>query len=167
MMLYPNVQDLTNDKVNRYKLVIATAKGARHIIDKANAERELEEQRRLETDRFSKDNKYDNDPLLSKKPVSVAVQKLNENSSVFFKANDIQKTKSLFDTYKRSVELIAYLARKLAIQILLCLLVSATEIRAYRGYLTIAVFCNYGKGLALTKLCMEGVRYDLAIAFSN
>ncbi len=76
MMLYPNVQDLTNDKVNRYKLVIATAKGARHIIDKANAERELEEQRRLETDRFSKDNKYDNDTLLSEKPVSVAVQKL-------------------------------------------------------------------------------------------
>ncbi len=76
MMLYPNVQDLTNDKVNRYKLVIATAKGARHIIDKANAERELEEQRKLETDRFSKDNKYDNDPLLSEKPVSVAVQKL-------------------------------------------------------------------------------------------
>ncbi len=76
MMLYPNVQDLTNDKVNRYKLVIATAKGARHIIDKANAERELEEQRRLETDRFSKDSKYDNDPLLNEKPVSVAVQKL-------------------------------------------------------------------------------------------
>ncbi len=76
MMLYPNVQDLTNDKVNRYKLVIATAKCARHLIDKANDERELEERRRLETDRFSKDNKYENDILLNEKPVSVAVQKL-------------------------------------------------------------------------------------------
>ncbi len=75
MMLYPNVQDLTNDKVNRYKLVIATAKCARHITDKANAEREYEELRRIENDRFGKDSKND-DSLLSEKPVSVAVQKL-------------------------------------------------------------------------------------------
>ncbi len=76
MMLYPNVQDLTNEKVNRYRLVIATAKCARHLIDKANDERELEELRRLETDRFSKETKNENDILLSEKPVSIAVQKL-------------------------------------------------------------------------------------------
>ncbi|MBQ3229420.1 MAG: DNA-directed RNA polymerase subunit omega [Clostridia bacterium] len=77
MMLYPTVQDLTNDKVNRYKLVIATAKCARHLIDKSNLEREEEEARRLETDRFSKDQKpAENDILLTEKPVSVAVQKL-------------------------------------------------------------------------------------------
>ncbi len=75
MMLYPTVSDLTNDKVNRYKLVIATAKCARHIIDKVNSEMELAERTRIETDRFSKDNKNDN-PLLSEKPVSIAVQKL-------------------------------------------------------------------------------------------
>ena len=41
MMLKPTVQEMTNSKVNRYKLVIATAKCARHIVDKANEEREL------------------------------------------------------------------------------------------------------------------------------
>ncbi len=77
MMLYPTVQDLTNDKVNRYKLVIATAKCARHLIDKSNAEREEEEARRVEADRFSKDAKAsDSDILLTEKPVSLAVQKL-------------------------------------------------------------------------------------------
>lgn len=76
MMLYPNVQDLTNDKVNRYKLVIATAKCARHLIDKANDENELEEMHKLEGDRFGKDVKSDSEILLSEKPVSIAVQKL-------------------------------------------------------------------------------------------
>lgn len=79
MMLYPTVSDLTNDKINRYKLVIATAKCARHLIDKANDERELEESRRLEGDRFTKDAvKSDYEILLTEKPVSVAVQKLYE-----------------------------------------------------------------------------------------
>ncbi len=78
MMLYPTVQDLTNDNVNRYSLVIATAKCARHIIDKANEERELEEKRRIDNDRFSKESKNETDILLSEKPVSIAVQKLYE-----------------------------------------------------------------------------------------
>ena len=78
MMLYPTVQDLTNDNVNRYSLVIATAKCARHIIDKANEERELEEMRRVDTDRFSKESKSDASILLTEKPVSIAVQKLYE-----------------------------------------------------------------------------------------
>ena len=74
MMLYPTVSDLTNDKVNRYMLVIATAKCARHIIDKANLELEVEE---VAEDRFGKDNKAEN-LLLTEKPVSLAVQKLYE-----------------------------------------------------------------------------------------
>ncbi len=78
MMLYPTVQDLTNDNVNRYKLVIATAKCARHIIDKANETRELEEMRRIENDRYGKENKSESDFLLNEKPVSIAVQKLYE-----------------------------------------------------------------------------------------
>lgn len=76
MMLYPTVQDLTNENVNRYMLVIATAKCARHLIDKANDEHEYEESRRSESDRYSKDIKSDYDLLLTEKPVSVAVQKL-------------------------------------------------------------------------------------------
>lgn len=79
MMLYPTVQELTNDKVNRYKLVIATAKCARHLIDKANDERENDELHKNEFDRYSKDNNKSNyELLLSEKPVSVAVQKLYE-----------------------------------------------------------------------------------------
>lgn len=45
-MLYPSVQQLTNDKINRYALVIATAKGARIITDKVAKEREEAEMRR-------------------------------------------------------------------------------------------------------------------------
>ncbi len=78
MMLHPTVQDLTNDKVNRYSLVIATAKCARHIIDKANEAKALEEIQKTENDRFSKDSKTENDILLTEKPVSIAVQKLFE-----------------------------------------------------------------------------------------
>lgn len=77
MMLYPTVQDLTNDKVNRYKLVIATAKCARHLIDKANEEHEFEEMGRFD-DRYGKDGKSNYELLLTEKPVSVAVQKLYE-----------------------------------------------------------------------------------------
>ena len=76
MMLYPTVQDLTNDKVNRYMLVIATAKCARHLTEKANDEHEAEEIRKNENDRYGKEIKTDYDLLLSEKPVSVAVQKL-------------------------------------------------------------------------------------------
>ena len=76
MMLYPTVQELTNDKVNRYKLVIATAKCARHLIDKANDERENEEMYRNEFDRYGKETKTNYELLLTEKPVSVAVQKL-------------------------------------------------------------------------------------------
>ena len=34
MMLYPTIQELTEGKINRYELVIATAKGARKVIEK-------------------------------------------------------------------------------------------------------------------------------------
>lgn len=40
MMLYPNVQEMTNDKINRYMLVIAAAKCARRITDKVLEEAE-------------------------------------------------------------------------------------------------------------------------------
>ena len=55
MMLKPTVQEMTNSKVNRYKLVIATAKCARHIVDKANEEREFEEKHRNDPERIAKE----------------------------------------------------------------------------------------------------------------
>lgn len=43
-MLYPSIQDLTKDNgVNRYTLVIATAKSARYITYKKNEQLENEE----------------------------------------------------------------------------------------------------------------------------
>jgi hypothetical protein len=61
-------------------LVIATAKCARHLTEKANDEHELEESRKTENDRYSssKEPKTDYELLLTEKPVSVAVQKLFE-----------------------------------------------------------------------------------------
>jgi len=70
------VKELTNDKINRYKLVIATAKCARHLIDKANDERANEEIHKSEYERYGKETKSNYELLLSEKPVSVAVQKL-------------------------------------------------------------------------------------------
>lgn len=87
MMLYPTVQDLTNDKVNRYKLVIATAKCARHIIDKANEEQAFEDVNKNDNDRFFKDSKAEN-PLLEEKPVSIAVQKLYEGEYTIITDNE-------------------------------------------------------------------------------
>ena len=44
-MLYPNVQKMTNDKVNRYMLVIAAAKCARRITDQLTEEAEQAEEK--------------------------------------------------------------------------------------------------------------------------
>ncbi|HPE95274.1 MAG TPA: DNA-directed RNA polymerase subunit omega [Bacillota bacterium] len=71
-MLYPSVQDLTNDKVNRYMLVMATSKCARHItqmeIDAHNAELEKAEIR---------DPKNDIAPTdIKEKAVSLAVERI-------------------------------------------------------------------------------------------
>ena len=77
MMLYPTVQELTNEKTNRYSLVIAAAKCARHIIDKSNAEHEFEEQRKDDSAHYAKEVK-DEDLLLSEKPVSIAIKRIYE-----------------------------------------------------------------------------------------
>lgn len=63
-MLYPSVQDLTNNEVNRYMLVIAAAKGARYITYKQNEEDEFGELCR----EFSEDEN-------NEKAVSLAVNK--------------------------------------------------------------------------------------------
>ena len=75
MMLYPSVQELTSDKINRYALVIAAAKGARHVTEEmARVRRKLEERR--ESDRInSRDLKTEAmTETLNEKPVSVSIQ---------------------------------------------------------------------------------------------
>ena len=70
-MLYPSVQDLTNNNVNRYMLVIAAAKGARYITYKQNQDEEYNDIRK-ELDK----NYVEDDP--NKKAVSTAVNKFQK-----------------------------------------------------------------------------------------
>ncbi|MBQ3934685.1 MAG: DNA-directed RNA polymerase subunit omega [Clostridia bacterium] len=72
-MLYPSVQQLThNGEINRYRLVIATAKCARHINDEM-------EQEHINAEKH-KDMEYaprvDFSAYPVQKPVSIAVAKL-------------------------------------------------------------------------------------------
>jgi DNA-directed RNA polymerase subunit K/omega len=76
-MLYPSLENLTNENVNRYRLVIATAKCARYVTQKANEARDIAEQRK-EIDRFSKDTKTEmSADAANDKAVSVAIQKIS------------------------------------------------------------------------------------------
>ena len=70
-MLYPSVQDLTNNDVNRYMLVIAAAKGARYITYKQNQDEEYNDIRK-ELDK----NYVEDDP--NEKAVSTAVNKFQK-----------------------------------------------------------------------------------------
>lgn len=70
-MLYPSVQDLTNNNVNRYMLVIAAAKGARYITYKQNQDEEYNDIRK-ELDK----NYVEDDP--NEKAVSTAVNKFQK-----------------------------------------------------------------------------------------
>ena len=77
MMLYPSVQDLTNESVNRYALVVAAAKGARHVTDEMlRIHNNIEERR--ESDRLnSRDLRGEAlAEALSEKPVSVSVNRI-------------------------------------------------------------------------------------------
>ncbi len=71
-MLYPSIQDLTHGQVNRYALVIATAKSARHITEKMLEEAEYAEKHR-ELEFLPKSAFADYEV---RKPVSIAVKKL-------------------------------------------------------------------------------------------
>lgn len=75
-MLYPSVQQMTNERVNRYALVVATAKGARYVNEKFEKQRqELE----LQHDDQSKDSKSFNLESLDEKAVSIAISKIQNN----------------------------------------------------------------------------------------
>lgn len=71
-MLYPSIQQLTKDEVNRYRLVIATAKCARHVNSKMMEEREYAEKHK-DSDHIIKESFAE---FEVRKPVSIAVQKL-------------------------------------------------------------------------------------------
>lgn len=76
MLLHPTVQELTSQKrVNRYTVVIATAKGARYLVDKENREREEAELLR-ETNPVKDSKSDDIFERECEKPVSEAVRKI-------------------------------------------------------------------------------------------
>lgn len=68
-MIYPTIKEITKEKYNRYTLVIATAKSARHITDKAVAAAEKA------AENPDKDSKT-NVEFLGEKAVTLAVDKL-------------------------------------------------------------------------------------------
>ena len=71
MMLYPNVQKMTNDKVNRYMLVIAAAKCARRITDHMTEEAEQAEEKKEPKGEAVEAE------IVSEKPVTTAIDMLS------------------------------------------------------------------------------------------
>jgi len=70
-MLYPSIQTMTDERVNRYMLVIAAAKGARYVTCRNNEERDFGDSRRSELDRnVFLENDQD-------KAVSIAISRLH------------------------------------------------------------------------------------------
>ena len=70
-MLYPNVQKMTNDKVNRYRLVIAAAKCARRITDQMTEEAEQAEEKKEPKGEAVEAE------IVSEKPVTTAIDMLS------------------------------------------------------------------------------------------
>lgn len=72
-MLYPSTQQLTHGEVNRYRLVIATAKCARYVTDKMIEEREYAEKHK-DQEFLTPHESFANYEV--RKPVSIAVHKI-------------------------------------------------------------------------------------------
>jgi hypothetical protein len=86
-MLYPSVQQMTSKDINRYALVIATAKGARIITDKLVKEREEAELRR-----DNKDAKLQLTPdSVNEKAVSATIEKLCTGEYKVVLPNELKK----------------------------------------------------------------------------
>ena len=83
-MLYPSIQQLTGGEINRYRLVIASAKCARHESDKMIEEREFAEKHK-DSDIPTKDSfaSYE-----VRKPVSIALKKLAEGEYTINEKDD-------------------------------------------------------------------------------
>ena len=76
MMIKPSIEQLTNGKINRYELVIATAKCARLVTDEYVEQREAAD--RLIANKQTEKSLSDliNKDLRNKKAVENAVQRL-------------------------------------------------------------------------------------------
>lgn len=73
-MLYPSIQQLTEDKINRYALVMGTAKSARHVTDLINKEREIA------AANAAKEFKIDTEEETAyDKAVTIAIRRIHEN----------------------------------------------------------------------------------------
>lgn len=72
-MLYPSIQQLTEGKINRYALVMGTAKCARHVTDLIN---QAKEQAELN---ISRDIIHDNESEeVYDKAVNIAIRRISE-----------------------------------------------------------------------------------------
>ena len=85
-MIFPSIEQLTNNKYNRYELVIATAKAARIITDIFNERKE-----EMEKNSGSKDSNpnekiiqtpKDIKDIPEEKPVKSAIQKIFEGEFI-------------------------------------------------------------------------------------
>ena len=73
-MLYPSIQQLTEDKINRYALVMGTAKCARHVTDLINKEKELA------AANIARDLKFDSEEEGNyDKSVTIAIKRIYEH----------------------------------------------------------------------------------------
>ena len=76
-MLYPSIQQLTNDKINRYALVMGTAKCARHVTDLIN---QAKEQAELN---IARDIMHDSEnEAIYDKAVNIAIKRINEQKYI-------------------------------------------------------------------------------------
>ena len=73
-MIYPTIKEITKDNYNRYTLVIATAKSARHITDEAITAAEKAQAAAAENGKDSKSAPVGE--FLGEKAVTLAVDKL-------------------------------------------------------------------------------------------
>lgn len=73
-MIYPTIKEITKENYNRYTLVIATAKSARHITDEAVAAAEKAQAAAAENSKDSKSAPAGE--FLGEKAVTLAVDKL-------------------------------------------------------------------------------------------
>lgn len=72
-MLYPSIQQLTEGKINRYALVMGTAKCARHVTDLINKSKEQAEMN------LARDIVHDNEnEEIYDKAVNIAIRRISE-----------------------------------------------------------------------------------------
>ncbi|HBL84016.1 MAG: DNA-directed RNA polymerase subunit omega [Clostridiales bacterium GWF2_38_85] len=72
-MLYPSIQQLTEGKINRYALVMGTAKCARHVTDEIIREKEFA------ATSMVKESKSDiTSDTMNEKAVTIAIRRISQ-----------------------------------------------------------------------------------------